>query len=141
MILKKKTLKKNLSNIENQFHILLNNNLLFNYLLFKGSKSGKPNNTFLEARQIRGGGGFGVVYVVNISWTCHEHIHMSLYIKCMSEQQRYELCNICYVVSMLHGVKYSRSRPKTVLINDSIATLHTGLQTLNIHFRSFLSIC
>ena len=53
MILKKKTLKKNLSNIENQFHILLNNNLLFNYLLFKGSKSGKPNKTFLQAWPIR----------------------------------------------------------------------------------------
>ena len=46
----------------NQFHILLNNNLLFNYLLFKGSKSGTPNKTFLEAWPIRArGGDFGVV--------------------------------------------------------------------------------
>ena len=57
MILKKKALKKNLSNIKNQFHILLNNNLSFNYLLFKGSKSGKPNKIFLEVWPRRGGGG------------------------------------------------------------------------------------
>jgi hypothetical protein len=39
-----------------QFHILLNNNLLFNYLLLKGSKSGKPNKTVLANK--RGGGEF-----------------------------------------------------------------------------------
>ena len=62
MILEKKALKMNLSNIEKQFHILLNNNLLFNYLFFKGSKSGKLNKTFLEAWPKRGrGGDFGVV--------------------------------------------------------------------------------
>ena len=54
---KEENTEKNLSNIENQFHILLNNNLLFNYLLLKGSKSGKLNKTFLEAWPIRGGGG------------------------------------------------------------------------------------
>ena len=32
MIFKKKTLKKNLSNNENQFHIILNNNL--NYFVY-----------------------------------------------------------------------------------------------------------
>ena len=53
---------KNLSNIENQFHILLNNNLLFNYLLFKGSISGKPNKIFLEAWPIREGGSFRGVH-------------------------------------------------------------------------------
>ena len=40
-----------------QFHILLINNLLFNHLLFKGSKSGKPNKICLEAWPIRGGWG------------------------------------------------------------------------------------
>ena len=34
--LKKKTLKKNLSNIENQFHILLNNNHYFIICYLKG---------------------------------------------------------------------------------------------------------
>ena len=111
MISKKKTLKKNLSNIEKQFHILINNNLLFNYLLFKGSKSGKPNKTFLEAWPIRGGGGefwgwsrikncvvreergFGEGWVtpfvkeiccehgVTMLWTCCEHV-VSIWWKC-----------------------------------------------------------
>ena len=51
---KEENTEKNLSNIEN-----LNNNLLFNYLLFKGSKSGKLKKTFLEAWPIRGGGFWG----------------------------------------------------------------------------------